>query len=231
MNWTMPYPWTSRSDSVRRINMSSEPGNESFFCALRPIPRILSLRRRDCASQVQIGGPSRRKTISGAHARRMRIAMARVAAVDNRLRPISTGVERQSARASGRQAGGDPVGREVAYTQLGKECAHGNCFHKASSHAKMDASDRHNAAPSSAISSIAWARSMALLKGLTHPQRSFLAGDGNSEITRGSGAAIKKPSRSLDARYTSRYTITVPITYSPNDLQCRPCSSISLKVL
>src|SRR5437762_13524891 len=53
----MPYPWTSRSDSVRRINMSSEPGNESFFCALRPIPRILSLRRRDYASQVQIGEP------------------------------------------------------------------------------------------------------------------------------------------------------------------------------
>src|SRR5260370_35121858 len=45
--------------------MSSDPGNESFFCALRPIPRILSLRRRDCASQVQIGEPSRRKTISG----------------------------------------------------------------------------------------------------------------------------------------------------------------------
>src|SRR5580692_7820511 len=64
MNWTMPYPWRSRSDSVRRINMSSEPGNESFFCALRPIPRILSLLRRDYASQVQIGEPSRRKTIS-----------------------------------------------------------------------------------------------------------------------------------------------------------------------
>src|SRR6266403_4658758 len=59
MNWTMPYPWRSRRDSVRRINMSSEPGNESFFCALRPIPRILSLRRRDYASQVQIGEPSR----------------------------------------------------------------------------------------------------------------------------------------------------------------------------
>src|SRR5207248_3617070 len=65
----------------------------------------------DEASQVQIGWPSRRKIVRGAHARRMRIAMARVAAVDNRLRPISTGVERQSARASGRQAGGDPVGR------------------------------------------------------------------------------------------------------------------------
>src|SRR5947208_5848548 len=58
MNWTMPYPWRSRRDSVRRINMSSEPGNESFFCALRPIPRILSLRRRDYASQVQIVQPS-----------------------------------------------------------------------------------------------------------------------------------------------------------------------------
>src|ERR1700704_2379706 len=65
MNWTMPYPWRSRSDSVRRINMSSEPGNESFFCALRPILRILSLPRRDYASQVQIGEPSRRKTTSG----------------------------------------------------------------------------------------------------------------------------------------------------------------------
>ena len=64
MNWTMPYPWRSRSDSVRRINMSSEPGNESFFCALRPIPRILSLQRQYYASQVQIGEPSRRKTIS-----------------------------------------------------------------------------------------------------------------------------------------------------------------------
>src|ERR1022692_420860 len=65
MNWTMPYPWRSRRESVRRINMSSEPGNESFFCGLRPIPRILSLRRRDYASQVQIGEPSRRTTISG----------------------------------------------------------------------------------------------------------------------------------------------------------------------
>src|SRR5436189_269377 len=63
MNWTMPYPWRSRRDSVRRINMSSEPGNESFFCALRPIPRILSLRPRDDASQVQIGSPSRRKML------------------------------------------------------------------------------------------------------------------------------------------------------------------------
>jgi len=36
--------------------------------------------------------------------------MARVAAVDNRLRPISTGVKGQSARASGRQAGGDCLG-------------------------------------------------------------------------------------------------------------------------
>src|SRR5215472_8799598 len=44
MNWTIPYPCRSRRDSVRRINMSSEPGNESFFCALRPIPRILSLQ-------------------------------------------------------------------------------------------------------------------------------------------------------------------------------------------
>src|SRR5256885_6068579 len=68
MKWTMPYPWRSRRDSVRRINMSSEPGNESFFCALRPIPRILSLRRRDCASQVQIGEPSRREMIRGAAA-------------------------------------------------------------------------------------------------------------------------------------------------------------------
>src|SRR5262249_43657500 len=58
-------PWRSRRDSVLRINMSSEPGNESFFCALRPIPRILSLRRRDYASQVQIGESKRRKTISG----------------------------------------------------------------------------------------------------------------------------------------------------------------------
>src|ERR1044072_880728 len=44
MKRTMPYPCRSRSDSVRRINMSSEPGNESFFCALRPIPRILRIQ-------------------------------------------------------------------------------------------------------------------------------------------------------------------------------------------
>src|SRR5438552_16134410 len=42
-------------------SLSSEPGNESFFCALRPIPRMISLRRRDYASQVQIGEPSRLK--------------------------------------------------------------------------------------------------------------------------------------------------------------------------
>src|SRR5256885_16055373 len=65
MNWTMPYPWRSRRESVRRINMSSEPGNESFFCGLRPIPRILSLRRQDYASQVHIGRLSRGKMISG----------------------------------------------------------------------------------------------------------------------------------------------------------------------
>src|ERR1041384_8256484 len=59
MNWTMPYPWRSRRDSVRRINMSSDPGNESFFCALRPIPRILSLRLGDCASQVRDLNPAR----------------------------------------------------------------------------------------------------------------------------------------------------------------------------
>ena len=46
--------------------------------------------------------------------------MARVAAVDNRLRPISTGLKRQSARASDRQTGGDPVGREVANADNGE---------------------------------------------------------------------------------------------------------------
>src|SRR5438552_3481148 len=61
----MPYPWRSRRVSVRRINMSSEPGNESFFCALRPIPRILSLRQRDETNQVKICKPSRRKTDFG----------------------------------------------------------------------------------------------------------------------------------------------------------------------
>src|SRR6185437_1710236 len=55
MNWTMPYPWRSRRESVRRISMSSEPGKESFFCGLRPMPRILSLCARDYASQVKIG--------------------------------------------------------------------------------------------------------------------------------------------------------------------------------
>src|SRR5580692_2630804 len=64
MNWTIPYPWRLRSESVRRINMSSEPGSESFFSALRPIPRILSLRRRDDRVKSHIGGPSRRKAIS-----------------------------------------------------------------------------------------------------------------------------------------------------------------------
>src|SRR5207237_3447857 len=88
MNWTMPYPWRSRRDSVRRISMYSEPGNESFFCALRPIPRILSLSRRDYMSQVRIGEPSRGKTISGWYRARMRIGMVRVHAVYNRLRRI-----------------------------------------------------------------------------------------------------------------------------------------------
>src|SRR5580704_1697644 len=74
MNWTMPYPWRARSDSVRRINMSSEPGKESFFCAFRPIPRILSLRRRYCASQVQVRESSPQDDFLGAHGRRMRIA-------------------------------------------------------------------------------------------------------------------------------------------------------------
>src|SRR5207302_8003782 len=101
MNWTMPYPWRSRRESVRRINMSSDPGNESFFCALRPIPRILSLRLRDYASQVQIGEPSRRKMVRGAAARRMRIATARVAAVDKEATSgLNAGVK---VRALGRR--------------------------------------------------------------------------------------------------------------------------------
>src|SRR5215469_9232729 len=57
MNWTMPYPCRSRSDSVRRINMSSEPGNESFFCALRPIPRILSLRDEITRVKFEVASP------------------------------------------------------------------------------------------------------------------------------------------------------------------------------
>jgi hypothetical protein len=47
--------------------------------------------------------------------------MASVAAVDNRLRQISTGVKGQSARASGRQAGGEPVCRLVAYAETGSK--------------------------------------------------------------------------------------------------------------
>src|SRR5580658_5343540 len=61
MNWTTPYPWRSRRDSVRRINMSSEPGNESFFFALRPIPRILSLHARLVARQVRDVDPARQR--------------------------------------------------------------------------------------------------------------------------------------------------------------------------
>src|SRR5947209_3571442 len=59
MNWTMPYPWRSRRDSVRRINMSSEPGNESFFCALRPIPRILSLCDEITRVKFRLSSPPR----------------------------------------------------------------------------------------------------------------------------------------------------------------------------
>src|SRR5215469_3589862 len=57
MNWTMPYPCRSRSDSVRRINMSSEPGNESFFCALFPIPRILSLQGEITRVKFEVASP------------------------------------------------------------------------------------------------------------------------------------------------------------------------------
>src|SRR5437762_5708564 len=57
MNWTIPYPWRLRRDSVRRINMSSEPGNESFFCALRPIPRILSLRDEITRVKFRLSSP------------------------------------------------------------------------------------------------------------------------------------------------------------------------------
>ena len=71
---------TSLFAALDVANMSSEPGNESFFCALRPTPRILSSQRLNYASQVQIGEPSSRKTISGCHAHQMRMPMARVAA-------------------------------------------------------------------------------------------------------------------------------------------------------
>src|SRR5215471_16961874 len=55
--------------------MSSEPGNESFFCALRPIPRILSLRRRCYAGQVQVRRALAPQNDFGVLTRRMRIAI------------------------------------------------------------------------------------------------------------------------------------------------------------
>src|SRR6266851_4653739 len=118
MNWTMPYPWRSRSDSVRRINMSSEPGNESFFCALRPIPRILSLPRRDYASQVQIGEPSRRKTISEySRAPDANRYGARCRCRQQATSDLNAGVKRQSAPSEW-QSEGDPLGREVANPRI-----------------------------------------------------------------------------------------------------------------
>src|SRR5215471_9600920 len=82
MNWTMPYPWRSRRDSVRRINMSSEPGNESFFCALRPIPRILSLGDEITQVKFRLASPRAARWFGVLTRVRMRIAMARAAAVD-----------------------------------------------------------------------------------------------------------------------------------------------------
>jgi hypothetical protein len=115
MNWTMPYPWRSRRDSVRRINKSSEPGNELFFCALRPIPRILSLQLREYASQDQIVKPSPARwfgvlTRAGCESLWRELLLFDKQATSN----LTAGVKGQSARASSRQAGGDPVGREVA---------------------------------------------------------------------------------------------------------------------
>src|SRR6266851_1205540 len=68
----MPYPWRSRRDSVRSINMSSEPGNESFFCALRPILRILSLPPRD-STEYQ-GGKMPAATLANSSAHRLGVA-------------------------------------------------------------------------------------------------------------------------------------------------------------
>src|ERR1051325_2078651 len=106
MNWTMPYPWRSRSDSVRRINMSREPGNESFFCALRPIPRILSLQPRDYGSQVQIGEPR----AGGESPWRV------LPLVDNSLRPVYLA-------GYCRKAGGDLVGGETPCSPSGSRFA------------------------------------------------------------------------------------------------------------
>jgi hypothetical protein len=47
--------------------------------------------------KFRLASPRAARRFRGAHARRMRITMARVAAVDNGLRPISTGVKPQSA--------------------------------------------------------------------------------------------------------------------------------------
>src|SRR5260370_40847254 len=69
----MPYPWRSRRDSVRSINMSSEPGNESFFCALRPILRILSLPPRDYSTEYQ-GGKMPAATLANSSAHRLGVA-------------------------------------------------------------------------------------------------------------------------------------------------------------
>src|SRR5579872_5682811 len=71
MNWAIPYPCRLRSDSVRRINMSSEPGSESFLCALRPILRILSLRHQTAHDQRRMRG-RRGKDILAGHDQRGR---------------------------------------------------------------------------------------------------------------------------------------------------------------
>ena len=118
MNWSRRYPRRLSSDSVHRSNTFREPGNESFFAPCAPYQEFLAYTNEITRVKFRLASPRAARRFRGAHARRMRIAMARVAAVDNRLRPISTGVKGQSARASGRQAGGDPVGREVGVADI-----------------------------------------------------------------------------------------------------------------
>src|SRR5436305_4752300 len=70
--------------------------NRSFAPCV-PYQEFLAYGDEITRVKFRLASPRAARRFRGAHARRMRITVARVAAVDNGLRPISTGVKPQSA--------------------------------------------------------------------------------------------------------------------------------------
>jgi hypothetical protein len=87
-----PFP------ELRHGQMFASGGPPVVDLSVAPLARLaLGVGHRQARVKFRLASRRAARRFRGAHARRMRITMARVAAVDNGLRPISTGIKPQSA--------------------------------------------------------------------------------------------------------------------------------------